>query len=246
MVLAVVILFCLLFPPVRNVLSQVALGIASPVWKISSPVFSTFSSLTAVFQEKNDLIAENQALREENARAQAMILDRNLLAEKVTKLEDALGRSNADNRVAADVLVGQGHAPYDTLIIDAGTENGIKVGDMVVYAGAGVIGEIAEAEVSTSKVKLFSSPGEKQFALIGQSHFPAEILGKGMGNFEAKVPQAGSVSIGDIIISAKGALVFGTVSAIEEKPAEPFKKILFRVPFNITEIQSVEVITSKR
>lgn len=234
--------FALLYSPVRTSLAEGAYTAAVSVWDFGDTASNTWNSFITNFRSKEVLVTENKTLHEEVSRMQAQVLDRNLLAEKVATLEEALGRVRSDDRVVATVLAGPGLTPYDVLLVDAGTEQGISVGNMVVYAGSGVVGEIIESTPVSSKVKLLSSPGEEHAVIVGSHAIPVLAVGRGMGNFEAKVPQDSTVLVGDNVLLAKGSLILGVVSLVEEKPAEPFKRIFFRLPFNITEVQSVEVI----
>lgn len=238
--------FVLLFTPIRNTLTDAVYVVAPSVWGVGGKVTGVWNFIAANITSKETLLKENETLHIEIDRMQAQVLDRNLLAEKVTKLEEALGRARSDDRVAAEVVVGPGRSPYDTLVIDAGSEEGIKNGDAVVYAGSSIIGEIIEVSPFSSKVKLYSSPGEEHLVIVGTYNFPVTAFGRGMGNFEAKVPQDGAIALGDNVVSVKEGLILSTISLVEEKPAEPFKRIFFREPFNITEIRSVEVIVSGR
>ncbi|HBH71468.1 MAG: hypothetical protein UU88_C0001G0073 [Parcubacteria group bacterium GW2011_GWC1_42_11] len=237
-------IFFLLYSPVRKVLTQSVHNVAIVVWEIGSSVSGALDSFVTNFKTKDSLVKENDILNEALSIMSAQVLDRNLLVERVARLEEALGRSSGDNRVVAKVLVGPGRSPYDTLVIDAGTENGVKVGDLVSYAGSGVIGEIIEAASSSAKIKIYSSYGDEQLVIVGAQHLPVTAYGRGMGNFEAMVPQDSSVVIGDTVVT-KENLILGAVTFIEEEPANPFKRIFFRVPFNITEINLVEVIKIK-
>lgn len=241
-----VCLFSLLYAPLRTRLSQVVYSAAAPALHAGNSVGSTADSFLTNFRNKQALVYENAMLRAENNRMATQVLDRNLLEERVSKLEELLGRVHSDNRVVADVMSGLGQALYDTLIIDVGSEHGIQNGDFVVYAGAGVIGEISETTAVSSKVKLFSSPGEEYPVLIGSHFIPASAKGKGDGNFEAKVPQGSVVSVGDRVVVSKGDLVLGTVQAVEQKDSAPFATVFFRSSFNPTEVRTVEVVVGPR
>lgn len=238
--------FAILYIPLRSQLTQAVYSVAPSVWRAGEAIDSALGALLTNFKDKNKLVKENEILNKAIATMETKVLDRNLLAEKVAKLEESLGRSRDDDRVVASILVGPGRSPYDTLVIDAGEEEGINAGNIVVYSGSGVIGEVVEATRFSSKIKLYSSPREEHIVTVGPGYIPVLAVGRGMGNFEAKVPQDSKVAVGDNVISVKKGLIFGTVSLIEEKPAEPFMRVLFRMPFNITEIQTVEVIVDKR
>ncbi|MBI5078048.1 MAG: hypothetical protein HZB11_01605 [Candidatus Yonathbacteria bacterium] len=245
-VLIVVSALALFYAPVRNALTQAVYTVAPGVWGIGKASSSAWNSFITNFLVKDALVAENDLLRSDVSRMQAQVLDRNLLGEKVNKLEEALGRAQEDNRVVAYVLAGPGLSPYDTLIVDAGTDNGVALGNTVVYAGSGVIGEVVEVTLATSKIKLYSSPGVEHLVGIGGQSIPSRAFGKGMGNFEAKVPEGSAVAPGDAVVSLKSGLLLGIVSSIEGESSLPFVRIFFRVPFNITEIRSVEIVVDKR
>lgn len=237
--------FVLLCAPVRIALSRGLYAIAPNMWHARAGAGEAEDGFFANFRIKRSLVYENTILHEEVARMQTQVLDRNLLEEKVLKLEEALGRAGSDNRVSADVLAGPGQSPYDILAIDVGAEHGVSVGDPVVYAGAGVIGEIAEVYPSSAKVKLYSSGGEEHAVLVGSKAIPGVAHGRGMGNFEAKLPKGSPVVVGDLAVVPGGTLVLGVVGLVEEEPSLPFMNVFFRTSFNIAEIRSVEVIIGK-
>lgn len=239
-------LISVLYTPIRSRLTQALYSVAPSFFSIGSGLTNTGSSFTANFRDKQTLVYENAMLRAENGRMQAQVLDRNLLQERVMKLEESLGRPRNDNRVVADVISGLGQSLYDNLIIDAGSDQGIKNGNFVVYAGAGIVGDVAEVMPVSAKVRLFSSPGEEYSVLIGARSIPATAKGKGDGNFEAKVAEGSTIVPGDRVIVSKGNLILGTVDSVEQKPGVPFATVFFRSSFNPTEIRTVEVIVGTR
>lgn len=234
----------LLCRPVRVALSGALYSFAPSVWGVRTTTVEVKDGFFANLQIKRSLEYDNSVLREDVSRMQAKVLDRNLLAERVLRLEDALGREGVDNRVYADVLVGPRQSAYDILVIDAGEEHGVAVGDPVVYSGSGVIGEITEVHAASSKVKLYSSPVGELHVLVGADAVPGVAHGRGMGNFDVKLPKGTPVVVGEPVVLAGGKLILGIVGQIEEEPALPFVNVLFRTSFNITEIRSVEVITN--
>jgi cell shape-determining protein MreC len=188
-VLVAVSVLVLLVTPIRNVLTQGVYLIAPEMWAAGSMASEKWNSVASNFHDKAALSSENAALRVEINRMQAEMLDRNLLAERVASLEGTLGRVKSDDRVVASVVVDSKHSPYDVLVVDAGTDNGVSAGNKVVLAGSGVIGEVVEASMGTAKVSLYSTPGVETSAVVGIHSVPIVALGRGMGNYEAKVPE---------------------------------------------------------
>ena len=235
--------FSLIYTPVREELMRLVYPFASGVFYLGNKTAGIGNALVNNFRDKNALVYENSMLRAQNSLLQAEVLDRSVLQGQIAQLEGTLGRSKNNNLVVANVLAGFSQSPYDTLTIDVGTNQGIKNGDYVAYGGVGVVGYIAEATETYSKVKLYSSPGEEYLVLIGSHLIPATARGKGDGNFDAKVPQGSMIIVGDVVTVPKDNLVLGRVTAINQKEGAPYATVLFRSSFNPTEVQTVEVVT---
>lgn len=231
----------LAYSPLRAIITRGAYLFAPRVWQLGDRIGGAGKNIFGSFASKQSLVEENRILREEVSRMQTQVLDRNLLEEKARELEEKLGRANTDDRVMANVLAGPVRSPYDMLVIDVGEDHGIAPGDRVVYAGAGALGEIVEVYGASSKAKLFSSPGEQLPVLVGTTTIPTIATGRGMGNFEARVPQGSFVLVGENIITSEN-LIVGTVGTVLENEAMPFIRVLFTLPFNIAEMRTVEVI----
>ena len=95
-------------------------------------------------------------------------------------LKEILGRK--DQKVAmvvSAILAKPNQSLYDTLLIDSGTEEGIKTGDTVFALGDVPIGSISDVYPNSAKVILFSNPGETTQAIIslgrstGEANKPA-------------------------------------------------------------------------
>ena len=152
---------------------------------------------------------------------------------------------NPNNQVLAAILVKPPLAPYDELIIDAGADQGIAVGAKVYAPGNILIGTTTDVLSETSKVTLLSSPGEKYPVIIGANHVSADAIGRGGGQYEAEVPQATQIAIGDLVSDANIADgTFGKVISILNNPADPFETILFSAPVNIYQLRFVLVDSS--
>lgn len=236
--------FVLLYVPVRLVFSKTLYAMTQDLWHVDDGSSDVSDGFFANFRIKRSLVYKNRILEEEIERMQTLVLDRNLLQEKILRLEEALGREGSDDRVSADVLVGPGRLPYDILVVNAGSMNGVHVGDAVVYSGSGVVGVIAETFPFSAKVKLYTSPGDEHSVLVGEHFIPGVAHGRGMGNFEVNLPKGSPVLIGDIAVLASNRLVLGVAGSIEDESALPFIKVLFRTTFNINDIRSVEIVKS--
>ncbi len=224
----------------RNIL----FGVASPFWNIRNSITVFFSESIELMRSKSSLIAENNLLKKslENDRENQLLFE--AIKNENDNLKNILGRkNNSQKEILAAILTKPFLSPYDTLIIDAGSEDDISAGDQVLANGNIYIGYVAELYDYSSKVVLYSSSGEKMNVLIGSDKIEKEANGMGGGNFVAKTPAGSDIKIGDpIVVPSISYNVFSAVEKIESKPADSFETILFKNPVNISELQYVEVL----
>lgn len=229
-VIIIILIILNLFVP--QFLPYIFSKIAYPFWTINS---NTKIINTVIPQELTD--ATILELRKEN-----------------NDLKEILNRRVSSNSVVAYILKKPPFSAYDSLIIDIGIKNGISIGDKVYAMGNIIIGEISEVNDVTSKVKLYSSYGEKYDIFIGinknndvssttkQKNIQATATGRGGGSFEIIVPRDVKVEENDIVtIPSLTNSVFGIVKKIIADPARAYSTILFSQPINIYEQKWVEV-----
>jgi len=131
---------------------------------------------------------------------------------------------------------------YDTLVIDVGTKQGIKIGNTVFALGNVPIGRVSLVYDNSSKVVLFSSAGEKTQAVISGQDVFLELVGRGGGNFEMMMPKDFSLQKGDqVVMPGLNPHVLAVVETIISDLRDPFTKALLISPVNIQELKFVEV-----
>lgn len=215
-------------------------GMAKPAWYSGSFIERSVANVTSIFRSKNKLISENETLKETLRDIRLELLDRDILKEENMELKRILGRVEADQYVLGAVLAKPNRTPYDTLIIDAGRDDGVTEGNHIVVGKNLIIGELVEVFGKTSKGILYSSPGESTEVRIGTQGIFGTAHGVGGGNFAVEVPRDMEVSVGDPVtapgISHK---IFGVVESIDINPTDSFQIVRFTTPVNIFELDLV-------
>jgi rod shape-determining protein MreC len=202
-----------------------------------------FNGLSAAVSFKRSLSEENRRLKAEQAGFRALALERDRLAEENTELKDALGRKSEKKSVLAAIIAKPNRSPYDTIVIDTGTDSGVISGARVLTYGGTVVGEVADVGTATSKVELFSSPGKITEGLIMGSNISISLRGMGGGNFEATLPRDVEIPVGAQVVSAGiNPFLIAVVGAVVNDPRNPFEVILLKTPFNIQDLKLVEVL----
>lgn len=214
----------------------------SPLWKGENTVAVGFRNLATFFKSKNALIEENQILRDKLASNELANVSLQTVSDAENLLLVNFGRASTNKFIAASVLVHPPRTPYDSLIIDAGAVDGVPLDAEVSLPEGPKIGTVIEVFSKSSRVKLFSSNGEKTNAVLERFNVPVTLLGRGGGNFGISLPRDVAIEVGDKIISGNlTPTMIGVVGDIEMKPTDSFKKVIVRSVANIYTVRFVVV-----
>lgn len=237
LVLAIIVLLIDLFLP--KVFSSVFTRLTVPFWNLERTV-----EYDGYFVSVKSLIEENRNLKATIAKNDLIYKEANLLKDDNAELKKIVDNKGVHlaTRVIADVIKKPPFSIYDTYIVASGKDAGVLVGD-IVYALENVpIGKIEEVNGNTSKVKLFSSPGEKYDVFVGKNKLEAQAIGRGGGTFEVSMPRDVAVAEGDYVtVPDLPGSFLGIVRKIDSIPSNPFSTVLFSQPVNIYELDRVEI-----
>ena len=214
-----------------------------PVFILGNNIGNKFSNLDAYFIFKRSLLNENEKLKSEINSMSARVLNYDSLLDENNKLKEILGRKDEKSiLVLAGILSKPDQNPYDVLVIDAGEDKGIAVGDTVFALGNIPIGRVNTVYSNTAKVVLFSSPGEKTNVAISGRDIFIEMIGRGGGNFEMSLLRDIPLEKGAVVVlPGINSYVVGIVEKIISNPRDSLQKALLISPVNIQGLKFVEV-----
>jgi len=136
-------------------------------------------------------------------------------------------------------------SPYDSIIVNGGSDNGIQVDDLAFASQDVLIGYVTAVFPHTSIVTLYSSSGQRQEVYVGTSSNAVASEGKGGGNFYIKVPSETKINIGDPIIwPSMQNILLGTVNRVDSVSGDAFSYVIFRSLIPIYSIRYVEIVPS--
>jgi len=239
------LIFVYFHKPILHKISSAASFVYIPVMKADKGVSNAASPLFSFFESKQKLKKENDILKSELVALELASISSKLLAEENRLLKEILGRFSEKEFILASVISKPNHSPYDTLILDVGEKDGIKENELVMSGDTFVIGAVSEVYGKSSKVTLFSNPGNIMQVLVGTEAIPAEAKGKGGGNFEIILPRDLLVKEEDVVTVPEMSInILGTVGHIKKDPNDSFQTILLRTPVNISELKWVQIVKS--
>ncbi len=216
--------------------------LGTALWSTETGFVGFFVRTAKLLVSKNSLIVENEKLKQDIQSRDQFVLLTESLREENEVLKKSLGRDNKSNDILGVVVSRPPVSVYDTLIIDIGSHDDVRVGNNVYTEGETLIGTIAEVYPYQSKVMLFSAPGNTISVIIGESRTIGEARGRGLGNFMIQLPADIHIKEGDTVqISQVRPHVFGVVEKIVVDSSDSLQTILFKSPVNINTLRFVEV-----
>lgn len=217
--------------------------LGKPLWKMRSNISESVSANLHVVRTKKSVFAENEELQKRLIEQNLAMVDYGVLKSENTELKNLLGRLPKNHSfVLGNVLVRPSQSPYDTLIVDIGSDQGVKEGDKV-FANANIpIGYVSHIYKDSSLVSLYSNPGETTEVMISGSNASVELVGRGGGNFEMSVPIDLPSDRGTmVLLPSSGSMVIATIEDVISNPTDPVKRVILRSPANIQQLKWVQI-----
>lgn len=241
------VLLLIFSPTLNKPLVSVGLEMTKPFLLLKIKIEKLFKTNLAVFREKKKLVKEVEVLKEEISQSQAALLEAESLKQENKNILSIFNRTQLQQKdyVLAAVLFKPPQVFYDSLVIDAGSAQGLRSGMVVTAYGDILLGYVNEVSSSVSKVKLISSLGEETNVVFQDSGLSVTAFGKGGENLEITLPRSAEVEVGEMLVNSEvNPFLIGLVERIEKGEASPFQKIFFRLPLNLNYLRYVLVVKS--
>lgn len=230
------IVLVIVFAGLRFLLPGALVAIGTPFWSAGNALTASvgnsgsfFESKAKLAEDRERLLAENAALLAKSATAEARAQD----------LERLLGdRTEPVGGILAGVLARPPVSPYDVLVLDQGSRDGVAEGSRAEGPGGMPIGTVESVMNASSRVLLYSAPGKETESLIGEARIPVTLVGEGAGAMSAMVARESGINVGDLVyVSGPGARAVGSVIKVGNDPSSPRTRIDIRPlanPFSFT------------
>ena len=201
-------------PFVREVQNGVSFAFR-PIQVGIDDVAKTISSVAGTVAEIDRLRIDNAALQAENDRLTAENARLNEIARENDNLTALLQlRAGFDYQtVAANVIARESSEFRKSIVIDRGTDQGLKVGDVAVAAGGALAGRVTDVTNGTARILLLT---DTQSTVIGQLSTNAatgEVVGQlGGVLIMDQIDVTETVTVGDEVVTAGIELASGVRS----------------------------------
>lgn len=212
----------------------------APLWRAEN---FTADFLAQAVTSKSDLYKQNILLRAEITKRDQAIAEADAVRKENESLKALMARLRPETHtVLAAILAKPNVTPYDTLVIDRGSADGIHIDNRVFAAGDVLIGTIESVDAHTSKVLMYSTPGNISQVIYGDTGKYFNARGAGNGAMEVDVSREVDVKVGDMFFyPGLDNTVVGIVRKVDFDPRDSFKNVILKSPVNIQEERWVEV-----
>jgi rod shape-determining protein MreC len=230
----------------------------SPFAEAVNAVGAQARSVVDAAAEIDRLRNENAALRADNDRLEQR--NRNLAAlaienEQLTALL-AIRNSLDYSTVAARVISRELANVNRVVMIDAGSEDGLALGDVVIGAGGALAGRVTELGASAARVTLINDPASTVIGEIVTSRATGEVVGDlGGALVMDKIDATQRITLGDEVVTAgislgeavrspypKG-LVIGRIIDVTRDPNAIVQTAFVEAAVDLNRLEAVLVIT---
>lgn len=192
-------------------------------WKIFTPVFQASDSLAKTshaflssFRDTAELALQNEKLISENV---ALANENQALTKKI----ESISKLSADARgIIAGVVARPPESPYDTLVLSAGSNDGVTLGMEAFGEGGVPLGVVSAVFADFSRATLFSAPDVTVNGWVGKNSLPLIIKGTGGGTMSASVARSANIVVGDTVFApGPGMLPIGSVVRVDNEVSSP-------------------------
>lgn len=230
--------------------------ILTPMQKVFNYASEAVDGFAAYFYKFDELVEENNALREEIAELRTQIYDSTEREEMYAWLSDflELKMSHNDYKFLTASVTGRESGNYSkVLTLDVGSSAGVEL-NMPVITSEGIVGQITEVGYNWSKVTTIVESGSSVGAYVertsdaGVCEGSFELSSEGLCELNY-LPAESQAKVGDRILSTGFGsvyprdLVVGYIESIDINPYTRSLAVQVKCAVDFSELTQVMIIT---
>ncbi len=234
-----------------------ALGTVSiPFRYVGLKISEAFEGFADYFKSVDELLDENQSLRDEIERLEGEVADRDATKEENARLREYLNvkKTYPDFELMDALIVArEGDNNTTFLTLDRGEDDGVEVG-MPIIVSSGVVGSVCEVGKSWCRVRVMSESSAGTGAYVQRSGEIGIVSGDITLGLENKcrlryLSEDADINVGDLIYtSGEGSvyprgLLIGRVSSVDKDEFLRQKTAVIDTAVNFKELKYVMIIT---
>jgi cell shape-determining protein MreC len=225
----------------RSFVSPVVSNVVASFMHLREYLNTSTAAFPTYVRERSELEVEIIGLREELAAQSGDRATVGKLAAENEELRALLG-DTPDERILAGVIARPPRTPYDVLILDRGSEQGVTEGAIVYHVRDHALGIVGRVFPRMSLVTLFSSPGVESTVYLYGPDVYAYAYGEGGGVIRISLPQGIDIKEGDpVVLPSLHMGDLGVVERVVSVPTQPEQNAYLTFPVPIQSLRTVTV-----
>lgn len=229
-----------------------------PIQKGLGEIGQSLSEVVGTARDLRDLRARNEQLVElvnelvvENVRLKEMEAENEILRRLLDFAQSSPGHTFKAAEVRSYVVGSEPNNLIKSILISAGSQDGIEAG-MPVVTERGLVGRVEEVYPTLSKVRLITDPNSAVSALVQRTRTAGMVKGQPNGQLVLEyLPQGEDVvAVGDVILTSglgegfPRQLMIGQVMEVYQHDYEMFQWAVLRPSVDFNRLEVVLVITN--
>lgn len=215
------IIGCVLIFVVPKIVAFAAALVMTPIHATQTWLTQSADSFPQFVRDRSELIKQIDILNSEKSSQGGDRLTISLLSQENVELRKLLS-NDGKKRILAGVIGRPNTLPYDVIVLDKGSDDGLVEGAPVYIADSAVIGVIGKVFQKSSVVELITTPGFISSVYILGPNIYTNAEGVGGGQMRVGVPQGITLSVGDLVVlPGVSSGIYGAISVIDSVPTEP-------------------------
>lgn len=200
------------------------------------------TTVESALTSKRALVNKITELQATIASYDAELVRSKLLESENDQLKAELNRLPRPHGTLAHVLTLPNRSFYGTFVIDAGSAEGLSVGQQVFAFNSIVLGTISSVTDHTATVVLYSEAGRETTGTTTGSDVAITLIGRGGGEYEVRMPRDVHFEVGGLIAHQSADVsVLAQIERIVTDPRDPFQKLYAKTPVNLQALKWVIV-----
>ena len=224
-----------------NPIDSLLKTIFSPVQAVT---YGAFSIVTGFGQN-----SEIQTLKSQNLSLTKQLVDQNKLIGDNKALRDQFQTADpkSQNLLPADVIGAPGFMPGfsvpESLILNRGENDGVKLGDAVVYQN-NLVGRVTQVLANSSNVTLVTNSSSQFIAQTSETKARGVVKGEGGGELILdNVVLSDNLKTGDFVLSGISSdIIVGKITAVSKNPSDLFQKAEVKSLVDFNKLTKVFVV----
>ncbi|MFH1129603.1 MAG: rod shape-determining protein MreC [Patescibacteria group bacterium] len=251
LILAIVLVTINLIPGLNKGLGNFVYKIFSPIQKLFSNIGKGFANFFQVLASISDLNKENIEFKQKNLTLESEIVQFKEIKKENDFLREALKIDKKEYSIeeVASIVSKDIQGIQDWILINRGSNNGIKEGMMAISPEKALVGRITEVLEGFSKIMLISHKDSTVSAMLESSRIEGLVKRSDKGGlFMDFIPNTEKIEINEKIITSgmdnlyPRGIIVGTIESIDPSDNQIFQKIIISPAINFSKLENVIII----